>query len=172
MNRRRRGYSLVEMLTAVAILGVAMGTLDGLLRQGMKAVVSTRAAEMTPQLDTAWLVVRRDVQAATAAPRGGEAWVGSALDLGLSGGRTVRLALRNGALVREERTAGTDETVRSRVLARPVRSFRWRVPAEGLVEVELTPARAYDADAARAASPAASTVLCAIRGAGLRGGGW
>lgn len=172
MSHPRRGYSLVEMLVVVAIIGTIFGTLHDVLFQGMRAVARTRAAEMAPQLDTAWLAVRRDLQASVTPPRGGEGWSESPLELALAGGATVRLALRSGALVREERSPGAGLPARSRVLARPVQTFRWRVPAEGLIEVELAPARAWDTFAAQVAPPRASSLLCATRGSGRNGGGW
>jgi prepilin-type N-terminal cleavage/methylation domain-containing protein len=172
MSDSRRGYSLVEMLVVVAIIGTIIGALHDVLFQGMQAVARTRVAEMSPQLDTAWLAVRRDLQASVAPPRNGDGWSESPLELALPGGATVRLALRSGALVREEQPSGAGLPARSRVLARPVRAFRWRVPAEGLIEVELAPARAWDAFAARVAPPRASSLLCATRGSGRNGGGW
>lgn len=172
MKRRARGYSLTETLLSVAILGLATGALHDVLVQGMTSVARTRAAETAPQLDLAWLQVRRDVQAAVAAHPGGESWDDGPLALTLPGGRTIRFALRGGALVREESAEAGEGANRRRVLARPVRAFRWRCPAAGLVEVELTPARAFDAGSAAPAPPRAASVLAALRGAGRPGGGW
>lgn len=172
MKRSRRGFTLAETLVSLAILGITMGALYDLLRAGMQSVARTRSAEMTPQLDTAWLQVRDDVQSAGSVPSGGETWSDGPLDLRLPGGRTIRLGLRKGALVREERTGPVAHSPISRVLARPVRSFRWRCPGEGLVEVELTPATAFDGDTMGAVAPRASTVLCALRGAGRPAGAW
>lgn len=172
MNRARRGYSLVEMLVVVAVVGLVSFTLQDVLLSGMRSIARTRAAETVPQLDTTWLSLRRDLQSAAAPPAPRGAWVEAPLELPLPGGATVRLLLRNGALVREEGRAGEAEPLRRRVLARPVRSFRWRVPDDGLVEVELTPAREWDASAGRPLSPRPSSLLCATRGSGRAGGAW
>lgn len=172
MNRRNRGYSLTELLVSVAVLGITLAGLYDVLRQGLQSVAGTRSAETTPQFDTAWLQVRRDVQAALSAPSGAEAWAEAPLDLKLPEDRRIRLALRDGALVREEWVGERNGALRPRVLARPVRVFRWRRPADGLVEVELTPAREYDPDTAPVVRPRTSTVLCAMRGGGRSAGGW
>ncbi len=172
MKRRARGFSLTEILVSVAIVGLAMGGLYDVLVQGMTSVARTRSAETSPQLDAAWLQVRRDVQAAVAASTGGESWNEGPLELALPGGGTIRLALRGVALVREESAEAREGEPRLRVLARPVRAFRWRRPAAGLVEVELTPARAFDAGTKAPMPPRASSVLAALRGAGRSGGGW
>lgn len=172
MKDRKRGFSLTEILVSLAILGLTLAGIYDVLRQGMQSVARTRSAETTPQLDTAWLQVRRDVQAAVVASAGGEAWGSEPLDLQLPGGRTIRLALRDGALVREEREGHRAGALLLRVLARPVRAFRWRRPADGLLEVELTPARAFDPNTVKTIPPRAATVLCAMRGAGRPAGGW
>lgn len=172
MRSCRRGFTLTETLVSVAILGITMGFLYDVLHQGMQSIARTRSAEWTPQLDTAWLQVRKDVQAAGSVPAAGKAWVETPLDLKLPGDRTIRLALRGGALVREERSGTGESSPVFRVLARPVRAFRWRCPERGLVEVELTPSLSFDADVVRAVAPRASTVLCALRGAGRSAGDW
>ena len=172
MNRSRRGYSLVEMLVVVAVFGMVSVTLQEVLQSGMRAIARTRAAEATPHLDTASLAVRRDVQSALALPAGDGNWVDTPLELTLPGGTTVRLLLRKGALVRQEQAAGSARPFRSRVLARPMKGFRWPVPAQGLVEVQLTPARAWDAYAGKPVPPRISSLLCATRGSGRPGGGW
>jgi prepilin-type N-terminal cleavage/methylation domain-containing protein len=170
MNRRRRGFTLVEVLVSLAVFGTVTAGLFEVLSLGNRSLARTRPADRTPGLQAAWLQVRLDVQSAGSVSDGGREWSEAPLELAVPDGRRLRLLLRDGVLVREERSHAGD--VSTRTLARPVRAVRWRLPAHGLVEVELSEAAPFDADRVRVGPARISSVVCALRGAGREVASW
>lgn len=135
-NRRRVGSSLVEMLVVLALLGVLSWSAWGLVDDAGRAVAWAGKTAQSGLAEPALALVRKDAERARPADAASGDWTSTPLELRLASGETVRWALEKQRLVRRATTA-TGES-RSRVVAAPVLSFRWKSPQAGLRVVELS----------------------------------
>jgi type II secretory pathway pseudopilin PulG len=137
MSRRREGgTSLIELLVALALLGVVAVLSAQLVIQSTKLIDTVAAASRNPDqvLATEW--IRRDLYEAVSVSGDLVGWSDGPLMIGLQNGRRVSLAVVEGGLVRTQVPPGTD-SVDTRIILRGLVGWRWRVDDNGVVEIEL-----------------------------------
>lgn len=168
MTAPRRGYSVVEMLVVLLILGLLVPGLATALEKGLTMLSRTRSALTAPQLNTACLQLRADLESAAEVGPGGGGWTRGPLVLELPGGDTIRYEVRAGALLRTARGARAPEeartSARTRVVARPATALIWSQPGPRLIAVEITAPVPVELAGGRT-RPASTTLVCALRGA-------
>lgn len=184
MSRRGcRGFTLIEMAVALAVVAVALFLAAGLLREAHVLAASNAGQLLDPLAGRVAARLRADVQAAAgvAGPPGPAPipfWTEGPLCLAAPGGAGLLCwhraegELRRQAL--DEGGPGPDAVWLSRVVA-----WRWRQIAPGLVEVELGFTRAAEPWRWRLAGPphppspgvSIERLRLALRGGG-RASGW
>jgi hypothetical protein len=147
-----RGYSTLELLTALALTSVVVLAAAQLVGEAVQIVDGTGRAMRSPTLTLAMATMRRDVQdAAGASAPTVPGWSEGTLELLFWDGRRVRLFLEGDAIVRE----GLDALGRSagrRVLVRGITSWWWRTPTPWTVDFRMTAMVAPDPVPARRAA--------------------
>lgn len=147
-HRRRRGrgsaagYTLVEMVVALAVLAVALALAAGLLREAAWTLAGAAREARAPLAPLAAATLRRDVRAsAGVAPHplaipGSPVWLSDPLVLRGHPEGSVVYALEDDRLVR--RVLPPDGGApRERDVLRDMTVWGWRLPAPGLVEVRV-----------------------------------
>jgi prepilin-type N-terminal cleavage/methylation domain-containing protein len=140
-----RGYSLIELLVTLAVMGVVVLAAAQLVGESASLFHATDRAVSSPALARVTGALRRDVQAAVGLPVVSPSWARRPLELvGWDGGR-VRYVLENRSLVRLSfdqlgRPAGR------RLLASGVSSWKWRSITPLVVEVSLSIAAGPNGD--------------------------
>jgi prepilin-type N-terminal cleavage/methylation domain-containing protein len=179
-HRRQRGFTLLEMVVALALFAVAMLLAGQLLGESRRLLVAGARKAQDPLATYVLLRLRSDVQAADRVAEGapqGE-WSEEALELpGAVPGSLVAYERQGEELVRRFED-GADASGRQAWMSR-VERFRWRRLGTKLVEVELVSRRAPGFEDSRLSgrpeTPAervrVDRLVLAARGSGL-GGGW
>jgi prepilin-type N-terminal cleavage/methylation domain-containing protein len=142
-RRCAAGYTLIEMVVALAVLAVALALAAGLLREAAWTLAGAAREARAPLAPLAAATLRRDVRAsAGVAPHplaipGSSLWLSDPLVLRGRPEGSVVYALEGDALVR--RVLSPDGGApRERDLLRGVTVWGWRLPAPGLVEVRTS----------------------------------
>lgn len=149
MNRRRRGYVILELLlvisSLVVVLGLCVGLIHSLLR--LDRVARDHLAETTAR-DRLARQFRRDVRAASRSSLKAGAAPAPKLELTGPGGRIVEYAPGDGRVIRSERD-GDRQVGREdyRLPSRPVTGFR-SLEEDGAPFVVLSLRRKADASTA------------------------
>lgn len=139
-RRFAAGYTLVEMVVALAVLAVALALAAGLLREAAWTLAGAAREARAPLASLAATTLRRDVRAsAGVAPHplavpGSPLWLSDPLVLRGHPDGSVVYALEGDRLVRRVLPPGGGAP-RRRDLLRDVTVWGWRLPAAGLVEV-------------------------------------
>jgi prepilin-type N-terminal cleavage/methylation domain-containing protein len=164
--RRRRGFALVELLVAVALLGVVGLVAGGLLVELAQLDAALGRAARAPLVDPALARLRSDARSA-AASGPAAAWSSAPLVLLLQDGSRVRYRVAAGRLERHV-AAGADRSWQAAGSPVEVTGWRWRTAGARVlvVEVEATAPRWAGE---RAPGPAVRERLwIALRGGGGR----
>ncbi len=142
-RRSTAGFTLVEMLVALAVLTVALALAAGLLREAAWTLAGAAREARAPLAPLAAATLRSDLRAsAGAAPHplavpGSPLWVSDPLVLLGHPAGTVVYAREGDRLVRRVLPAAGG-VPSERDLLRDVTVWGWRLPAAGLVEVRAT----------------------------------
>jgi prepilin-type N-terminal cleavage/methylation domain-containing protein len=131
--RRRAGYSLVELLVALALLGVVGAVASGLLSSWRTSRACSHGAP--PLLDPALARLRNDIQSAAAAGLS-PTWSSLPLVLLLEDGSRLRYRVTAGHLERHA-AAGADRPWRPAGSAVAVAGWRWRAVGPRVLVVEI-----------------------------------
>ncbi len=179
---RQGGFSLLEMVVVLAVVGVSLFLAAGLLQEAQTLISATGAELTSPVAGLASDRLRTDLQASEPVgpfpPSLLFGWSTEPLSLRRAGGSSIvyerdgRKLLRR--LLDEE---GTEAGVE--ILLRDVVQWRWRASAPNLVEIDLAYHRASPASRWRldggpgkpAPELAVERLLLALRGGG-RERGW
>lgn len=142
--RRAAGFTLAELLVALAVTAVAMALAAGLLDDARRLLAANGRSTAGEGSAATFAMLRRDVQAAADAGASGGAtsWSSGRLDLPTPDGRVVRYELDRDTLVRrilDPAAAGRSVSLGrgGRIALRGVSSWRWRRPAPRTVEIEV-----------------------------------
>jgi len=170
--RRWAGYSLVELLVALALLGVVGAVSSGLLVELARLDAALARTARVPLLDPALARLRNDIQSAAAAGLS-PTWSSLPLVLLLEDGSRLRYRVTAGHLERHV-AASVDRPWRPAGSAVAVADWRWRAvgPRLLVVEIEAWSVRraGVPAPAGGAAAPSEPTVR-ELLWIALRGGG-
>lgn len=179
-TRRQRGFTLIEMVVVLAIVGVSLFLAAALLQEAQTLITATGAELDSPLSGLATDRLRADLQAAAAVGAPSLDWSSGPLLLapGPAGGPTVVYTREGKALVRRLLDADGTESGYE-VWIRSLAEWRWRSPGLQMVEVDLSYHRAASASRWRldgrpgrpARELAIEHLVLALRG-GSRGSGW
>jgi prepilin-type N-terminal cleavage/methylation domain-containing protein len=169
---RQAGYSLVELLVALALLGVVVVVASGLFVELARLDAALARTARAPLLEPALARLRNDIQSAAAAGAS-PAWSSAPLVLLLEDGSRLRYRVEAGLLERHA-AAGAGRPWRPAGRAVAVAGWRWRAasPRVLVVEIEAWSVRraGEPAPAVRAAALSDATVR-ELLWIALRGGG-
>ena len=135
-HRPGRGTSLVELLVVLALLSVMVLVASDLVVHSMKLLGATGRSVRNPLVVHVTSRLRHDVQEAAGLQREQWVWCEEPLVLVKHDGSFVRIALEDGNLVRET-AGGSAGPSDSRVILRGVTSLWWRMPVEGVVDLNI-----------------------------------
>jgi prepilin-type N-terminal cleavage/methylation domain-containing protein len=164
MRRRQRGFSLVEMLVVIVLLGLIMVAALPVLDELIRSLGQSGAALAAGDFGSAAVRLRQDVHGAQAVGAVAADWTSLPLELRLSDGSTARYELSGQMLVREGGRVGRPP-LRSTLLS-GVASWQWRSDGR-IVDIQVVrePLPVAAGSAGRAAPPPEFLRL------GLRGSG-
>ncbi len=168
---RRRGFSLSELLVVVGLLAVLLPGFLAVLDRGFRALAETATVQTTPQLSAPCRQLRNDLESAVRVVSGVKGWSQAPLVLELPGGTLIRYQVRDGALVRTVTSERERDRAGERIVVRPVSRMFWNRPDPRLVAVEIT-VQGSRTSVGKPVQPAATTVVCALRGAGKEVPSW
>ena len=158
---REHGFSLVEVLVSVAIMGGALLVSFDLVEHALRVFGESTAAAGNPLTTATEVSIRRDGQAARALPAVGTTSSG-VLALQLQDGRYVEWRREGDALIRSEKK-GDHATVESRPLPRRVTGWRWKVISPALLEVRIEVAESPNAAGLQQTGPPERTIHSSAR---------
>jgi prepilin-type N-terminal cleavage/methylation domain-containing protein len=164
MTSRRRGFTLIEVLVMITLIGVALTaavtTLVALLRIERQVRSDQTQHQSLISLASRW---RADAHAAVAASTSDDC------EMTLSDGRTIRYSFEAPRIVREVRRAG-DVVHRDAFVISPRAEVAFAVlgdPPRRLVQLSISPKPESDAAYAAAVRPALLDAAVNLHGAAL-----
>ncbi len=135
MSRQgQRGFSLVEALAVLAIVGLVLMTVGPLMDESMALIASSDAASAAVSPERLGALLRGDLEAGRVA---GVPTRRGALEVSLPGGGSVRWALAGATLHREARDESGALVGRRFELA-GVKAFTWQSLNDDVLEVRLS----------------------------------
>lgn len=131
---RAAGFSLLEMVVTLAVVGVGLGLAAGLLVEGHRIAAQAGLEIRTPEVEGPLALLRNELRSASAIGAGGAvgAWSRDRLELRGPGGEPVVYERRGSRLVRRVGEEGAVRTVVPDLV-----SWRWFRTAPRLLTVEV-----------------------------------
>lgn len=134
---RRSGYTVVELVVALALSSVVVIAAAELIEQAMRLFRDAGLAARNPSLTVALAGVRRDIQDSAGVVPGMVGWSDGPLDLVGWDGRRLRLARDGDALIRTAFDVSGSPSSR-RVVGRGLTAWWWRQSGGSAIDVRLT----------------------------------
>lgn len=133
---RERGFSLIEILASLAILGGTLLVSFDLIDHARRVSAAAAAASLNPVTISAEFTLRRDLQAVAEMPAVGLVSEGP-LELQLRDRRVVTWRRSGAEMVRVERGPDGPRELITRPIAGGVTGWSWRAIDPALIEVRI-----------------------------------